>query len=95
MPTIDFTKGCILETNEKTRVGMAMIASTIAGSVFSSGAAKDEMDLLFIVEQKMQGLFPTMQPKDILLACSHALASLNLYRETLTQWDKPTDGGIH
>jgi hypothetical protein len=84
-----------LETNEQTRIGMAMIASTIAGAVFASGSAKNEMDLLFIVEQKMQTLFPTVEPKEILLAVSHSLASLNLYRETLTQWDKPIDGGIH
>lgn len=83
-----------METKENRKIGMAMIASTIAGSVFSSGAAKSEMEILYIVEEKMQALFPTVEPKEILLAVSHALASLNLYRETLVQWDKP-QGGVH
>lgn len=78
----------------KLRVGLATMASTIAGGVFISGSAKDEMTLLFIVEEKMMAIFPTVEPKEILLACSHALASLNLYRETLGHFDKP-EGGVH
>lgn len=78
-----------MEVNEQTRTGMAMLASTIAGAVFASGSAKTEVALLFLVEEKMQALFPTVETTEIFLAVSHALASLNLYRETLGHFDKP------
>ena len=82
-----------MEVNQNTRAAMASIASTIAGAIYASGAAKTEMDLLYIVEQKMLALFPTVESKEILLAVSHSLASLNLYRESLGHFDKP-QGGI-
>ena len=82
-----------METNEQTRIAMAMIAGTIAGAVFASGSAKNEMDLLFILEEKLGALFPTVEPKEILLACSHALVSVNIYRENLGNFDKP-EGSI-
>lgn len=78
-----------MEVNEQTRTGMAMLASTIAGAVFASGSAKSEVALLFLVEEKMQALFPTVETTEIFLAVSHALVLLNLYRETLGHFDKP------
>lgn len=78
-----------MEVNEQTRTGMTMLASTIAGSVFASGSAKTQVALLFLVDEKMQALFPTVETTEIFLAVSHTLASLNLYRETLGYFDKP------
>ncbi|WP_281744475.1 hypothetical protein [Polynucleobacter yangtzensis] len=79
-------------SNENLRVGMAMLASTIAGAIFASGSARDEMTILFIVEEKMQALFPTVEHKEILLACSHAMATLGAYQDSLGHFDKPTGG---
>lgn len=83
-----------MEVNEQTRTGMAMLASTIAGAVFASGSAQNDMALLFLVEEKMQALFPSVETTEIFLAVSHALASLNLYKESLGHFDKP-EGEIH
>jgi hypothetical protein len=78
-----------MEVNENTRAGMAMLASTIAGAVFASGSAQTEVALLFLVEEKMLALFPSVEPAEIFIAVSKALTSLNFYRETLGHFDKP------
>jgi hypothetical protein len=78
-----------MEVNENTRTGMAILASTIAGAVFTSGSAQTELALLFLVEEKMLALFPTVEPAEIFIAVSQALTSLNLYRETLGHFDMP------